>query len=59
MTFRPLGDRRLVAALVVVLVAAAVSAGMAFGAGPASPGQGRGPEHDLRAALGEVIRSER
>jgi hypothetical protein len=44
MTFRKLGDRRLVAVLVTAAAIAVVSVGIASGAGPASPGQGRGPE---------------
>jgi hypothetical protein len=60
MTFRILGDRRLITALVAAAVvsAAAVAtvilAGAASGAGPASPGQGRGPERYTIGLFGDM-----
>ena len=54
-TFRLLGDRRLVAVLITVAaVAAAVFVGIASGAGPASPGQGRGPETYTIGLFGDM-----
>jgi hypothetical protein len=55
MTFRMLGDRRLVAVLIAAgAVAAAVFVGIASGAGPASPGQGRGPETYTIGLFGDM-----
>jgi hypothetical protein len=60
MTFRTLGDRRLIAALVTAAAVAAAtvgavtSAGAASGAGPASPGQGNGPESYTIGLFGDM-----
>lgn len=60
MTFRTLGDRRLIAALVTAAAVAAAtvgavtSAGAASGAGQASPGQGNGPESYTIGLFGDM-----
>jgi hypothetical protein len=55
MTFRTLGNRRFVVLLVAAVAAiVAFSAGIASGAGPASPGQGRGPETYTIGLFGDM-----
>jgi hypothetical protein len=55
MTFRMLGDRRLVAVLVAAaVVAAAVFVRIASGAGPASPGKGDGPDRFTVGLFGDM-----
>ena len=60
MTFRMLGDRRLITVLVaaaavsVAAVATVIPAGAASGAGPASPGPGRGPERYTIGLFGDM-----
>jgi hypothetical protein len=54
MNFRKLGDRRLAAVLVAAAAIAVVSVGIASGAGPASPGQGRGPETYTIGLFGDM-----
>ena len=60
MTFRMLGDRRFITALVTAAtvsaaaVASVIPAGAASGAGSASPGQGRGPERYTIGLFGDM-----
>ena len=55
MRFRTAHGRRLLAGLLLALgVSAAVWVGVAFGAGPTSPGQGRGPETYTIGLFGDM-----